>query len=150
MLLYWTRDDKVFMSFCRFPPDLLRKLSTDCLVMQNHQVSVIWLVVWYPLLIHGKFDWLFLNFILLHQGIVFLLLCCCCFGRIICISIFVHCQGSLTVPWNNSALVTKMFSRSWLVIIPLGSLVGSLPREEGRMCFSFCLKLDLSDLCQFF
>lgn len=24
---------------CRFPPDLLKKLSTDCIVMQNHHVS---------------------------------------------------------------------------------------------------------------
>lgn len=23
---------------CRFPPELLKKLTTDCLVMQNHQV----------------------------------------------------------------------------------------------------------------
>lgn len=26
--------------FQRFPPDLLKKLSTDCLVMQNHYVSL--------------------------------------------------------------------------------------------------------------
>lgn len=31
---------KVSPLFCRFPPDLLRKLSTDCIVMQNHHVSL--------------------------------------------------------------------------------------------------------------
>lgn len=27
-----------FLYFCRFPTDLLSKLSTDCLAMQNHHV----------------------------------------------------------------------------------------------------------------
>ncbi|KAI3927607.1 hypothetical protein MKX01_026540 [Papaver californicum] len=30
----------MFYWFCRFPPELLQKLSTDCLAMQNHQYGV--------------------------------------------------------------------------------------------------------------
>lgn len=40
-LVYSANDADLHFFFVRFPSELLKKLSKDCLVMQNHRVSTL-------------------------------------------------------------------------------------------------------------